>query len=255
MTANVETYGGEWAEQYDRIFPGGPGVDATVTALAAYARKGGADQPRALELGVGTGRIAVPLAERGIRVHGIDLEPAMLDILRSKPVPDNLTFGVGDMTDASTFGDGPYDLVFCVFTTICALPDRDAQRRCLAAAAAVLADDGRLVLEVQLPKLGSFDADGRRVRHVGTGATGPMIETARLDPIEQVMSTEITMFTPGGVRVQPVRHRYVWPSELDLMAELAGLRLAAVSPGWQPGVFAPHTTMYVAEYVRKTSGG
>ncbi|WP_163511532.1 class I SAM-dependent methyltransferase [Fodinicola acaciae] len=252
MTMNVETYGGDWAQQYDRIFPDGPGVDETVAALVAYAWKSGAERPRALELGTGTGRIAIPLAERGIRVHGIDLEPAMLDVLRSKGVPENLTCAVGDMTDATTFGDGPYDLVFCVFTTISALPDADAQKRCVAAAASVLGDDGRLVLEVQMPRLASFDADGRRVRHIGAGATGPMIETARLDPVSQVMSSEITMFTPDGVRVQPVWHRFLWPSELDLMAELAGLRRVALTPGWQPGAFTPHTSMYVAEYVRKT---
>lgn len=128
--------------------------------------------PTALELGVGTGRIAVPLARLGIRVHGIDLEPAMLEVLNGKQLPAGLTAAVGDMTDTSTFNspDGitHYDLIYCVLATLTALPDGTAQRRCLASAASALNPGGRLVLEMPVPtELSTFDSYHRRVRHMG----------------------------------------------------------------------------------------
>jgi SAM-dependent methyltransferase len=258
MTVNEQTYGADWAADYDLIFPDGPGVDATVDALVAYAGKSGVAEPVALELGVGTGRVAIPLARRGIRVYGIDLEPTMLEILRAKPaaaeVTDRLTVAVGDMTDVETFrmpgGPTKYDLVYTVFTTISALPDGAAQKRCVQAASQVLADRGRFVLEVALPRLDSFDGAGRRSRHIGKLGDSPTLETARLNLVDQVIESEIVMFAPDGrVRVQPIHHRFLWPAELDLMAEAAGMRRVSLTPGWKPGPFTPHTSLYVAEYV------
>lgn len=258
MTDNEQTYGADWAADYDLIFPDGPGVVAAVEALAAYATKGGAVAPVALELGVGTGRVAIPLARRGIQVYGIDLEPTMLDVLRAKPAAgdlgDRLTVAVGDMTDADTFsfpgGPAKYDLVYTVFTTISALPDGAAQKRCVRAASEVLAEGGRFVLEVSLPELGTFDGNGRRSTHLGKFGDRPTIETARLNLVDQVIESEVMVFSPDGtVRVQPIHHRFLWPSELDLMAEAAGLRRVALSPGWKPGAFGPQTSLYVAEYM------
>jgi SAM-dependent methyltransferase len=258
MTVNEQTYGADWAADYDVIFPDGPGVDATVDALAAYAAKSGAAEPVALELGVGTGRVAIPLAQRGVRVYGIDLEPTMLEVLRNKPaaaeLADRLTVAVGDMTDVGTFRmpgwPGKYDLVYTVFTTISALPDGAAQKRCVRAASQVLGEKGRFVLEVAMPRLETFDSSGRRSQHVGRFGDRPALEVARLNLVEQVIESEIVVFSPDGrVRIQPLHHRFLWPAELDLMAEAAGLRRVSLSPGWKPGPFGPLANMYVAEYV------
>lgn len=257
MTSNSDTYGEGWASNYDSVFPPGPNADRVAEGLARYARRSGAETPTALELGVGTGRIAIPLARLGIRVHGIDLEPAMLEVLTGKQLPAELTAAVGDMTDASTFtspdGISHYDLIYCVLATLTALPDGPAQRECLAAAASALNPGGRLVLEMPVPhELSTFDSANRRVRHMGVRDGGVWLETARHDPLRQVISMEQIVMSAAGTSVQPIHHRYVWPSELDLMAELAGLRLASRCDGWSGASFTPSTVLYVAEYVAST---
>ena len=253
MTLNTRTYGGSWAEEYDELFPPGPASDTTAGGLAdLFAEIGGADDV-ALELGVGTGRVAIPLAERGVRVHGIDLEAAMLEVLHRKAsaVP-RLTAAVGDMTDPATFGapDGAdrYRLVYCVFNSLCALPDATAQRQALAAAAAVLAPGGRVALELYLQDLSAFDGAGRRVRHLRAPGEGAWLQTSRHDPVTQTITSDIVLWGDAGPRIQPVYERYVWPSELDLMAELAGLRLEHRWAGWDRAPFTAGSGPYVSVY-------
>ena len=258
MTTNEETYGPSGAALYDEFIPSGPDAEAAADVLAEYARRTGSSDPVALELGVGTGRIAIPLARRGIRVVGVDLAPAMLEVLRGKPeaqaLVERLTVVIGDMTDPASLRSAAadtthYDLVYCVLGTLTALPDAAAQRRCLAAAATVLAPDGRLVLEMPVPDVGSFDGNRCRVRHLGRRGDGVWMETARLDPVAQVISFETVTLSPAsGVTVQPVHQRYVWPNELDLMAELAGLHLVSRHSGWTAAPFGPASPLYVAVY-------
>jgi len=177
VTRNEETYGGAGAAFYDEYFP----VDDWARQTAAFlARWAGAAGATALELGIGTGRVAIPLAGHGVTVFGVDLAPAMLEILRAKPEADRLHATLGDMTDAATLASvspgGRYDLVYCVFGTLTALPDAAAQRRCLAAAASVLAPTGRVVLELPVPDLSTFDKSRRRVRHLGRHGDGTIVE-------------------------------------------------------------------------------
>ena len=252
MTLNTRTYGGSWADEYDELFPPGPAADRTAGGLAElFAEIGGADDA-ALELGVGTGRVAIPLAERGIRVHGIDLEPAMLDTLRRKTPPETLSAAVGDMTDPTTFGapDGieHYQLVYCVFNSLCALPDGALQRRALAAAATALAPGGRLALELAMPDVSGFDGGGRRMRHLRAPGEGAWLQTSRHDPVTQTITSDIVLWGDAGPRIQPVYERYVWPSELDLMAELAGLRLEHRWAGWDRAPFTAGSGPYVSVY-------
>src|SRR5262245_59160513 len=228
-TINQETYGPEGAAFYDAYFPTDEWALQTAAFLAECARETGASEPIALELGIGTGRVAIPLAQHAVEVFGVDLAPAMLDILRSKPEAHHLHATLGDMTDAATLAAvsdrARYDLVYCVFNTLTVLPDPLAQRRCLAAAMSVLAPNGRLVLELLVPDLGTFDKSRRRVRHLGRHGDGTIVETARLDPVAQTIDFEVMVFSPtAGVTLQAVHSRYVWPHELDLMAEFAGLR-------------------------------
>lgn len=253
VTINEETYGAAGAAFYDAYFP----VDAraldTAAFLAGCARETGAGEPIALELGIGTGRVALPLADQGIKVFGVDLAPAMLQILRDKPGAHRLQVTHGDMTDAATLasvsGGVRYHLVYCVFGTLTALPDAAAQRRCLAAAASVLAPNGRLVLEVPVPDLSTFDRYRRRVRHLGRHGDGTIVETARLDPVAQTINFEVTVLSPTtGVALQPVHSRYVWPHELDLMAEFAGLQPIARHGNWTRGRFGGDSAINVTVY-------
>ncbi|MEU3712692.1 class I SAM-dependent DNA methyltransferase [Streptomyces catenulae] len=260
MIDNEETYGTRWAATYDTMIAetmGDAPAHEAADALATLARATGAAEPTVLELGVGTGRVAVPLAERGIRVHGVDLEPAMLEILADKAqhVGDRLTHAVGDMTVAADLvapdGTAAYDLVYCVFNTLGSLADGAAQRACLAAAATVLADHGRLVVEAPVPRLDTFSRAGRRTAHLGRRGDGVWLETARHDPVEQVISLEsIILSEKDGVRIQPVHYRYTWPTELDLMAELGGLRRISRHGGWADEPFTAATVSYVAQYAR-----
>lgn len=253
VTINEQTYDATGAAFYDAYFP----VDAraldTAAFLAECARESGTDEPVALELGIGTGRVALPLADQGIKVFGVDAAAAMLQLLRDKPGAHRLHATLGDMTDAATLasvsGGVRYDLVYCVFGTLTALPDARAQRRCLTAAASVLAPNGRLVLEMPVPDLSTFDRNRRRVRHLGRHGDGTIVETARLDPIAQTINFEVTVLSPTtGVTLQPVRGRYVWPHELDLMAEFAGLRPVARYGNWTHGPFGIGSSINVTVY-------
>jgi len=253
VTINEETYGLTGAAFYDAYFPVDARALETATFLARCARESGTDEPIALELGIGTGRVAFPLADQGVKVFGVDLAPAMLQILRDKPEAHRLIVALGDMTDAATLasisGGVGYDLVYCVFSTLTALPDAAAQRRCLAAAASVLAPNGRLVLEMPVPDLTTFDKNRRRVRHLGRYGDGTTMETARLDPVAQTINFEVTVLSPTtGVTLQPVRSRYVWPHELNLMAEFAGLRPIARYGNWTHGPFGSDSAINVTVY-------
>lgn len=253
MTTNEETYGVAGAAFYDAYFPVDTRALETAAFLARCARESGANEPVALELGVGTGRVAIPLAGQGVKVFGVDLAPAMLEILRAKPEADGLQVTLGDMTDAATLagasGGVRYDLVYCVFGTLTALPDAAAQRRCIAAAASVLAPNGRLVLEMPVPDLSTFDRSRRRVRHLGRHGDGTIVETARLDPVAQTINFEVAVLSPTtGVTLQPVHSRYVWPHELDLMAEFAGLEPIARYGTWTHERFDTDSAINVAVY-------
>jgi SAM-dependent methyltransferase len=253
VTINEETFGPAGAVFYDEYFPVDEWALETAAFLAQCARDTGVSEPIALELGIGTGRVALPLAEHGVKVFGVDLAPAMLDILRAKPEAHRLHATLGDMTDAATLaaasGGVRYDLVYCVFGTLTALPDAAAQRRCLTAAASVLAPNGRLVLETPVPDLSSFDKSRRRVRHLGRHGDGTIVETARLDPIVQTIDFEVAVFSPTtGVTLQSVHSRYVWPHELDLMAEFAGLQPIARFGNWTDEPFHADSVINVTVY-------
>ncbi len=253
MTVNEQTYGQEGAAFYDAYFPVDEWARQTAAFLARCARGTGASEPIALELGIGTGRVAIPLAESDIEVFGIDLAPSMLAILQAKPQARRLHATLGDMTDAAALaavsGGRRYDLVYCVFGTLTALPDAAAQRQCLAAAASVLARNGRVVIEVPIPDLGSFDKHRRRVRHLGRHGDGTIVETARLDQVAQTIDFEVMVFSPStGVALQPVHSRYVWPHELDLMAEFAGLHPIASYGGWTDEPRQPNSAINVTVY-------
>jgi hypothetical protein len=256
VTINEETYGPVGAAFYDAYFPIDERARQTADFLARCAQQSGAHEPIALELGIGTGRIAIPLASRGVKVFGVDLAPAMLEILKNKPEAQRLHVTLGDMTDAATLtaavGGMRCDLVYCVFGTLTALPDAAAQRRCLAAAASVLASNGRLVLEMPVPDLSTFDKSRRRMRHLGRYGDGTIVETARLDPVAQTIQFEVAVLSPtSGVSLQPVHSRYVWPHELDLMAEFAGLQPIARHGGFADEPFRADAAINVSVYSRQ----
>jgi len=213
----------------------GPAVDV----LAALAGGGAA-----LEFAVGTGRVALPLSERGVPVAGIELSPDMAAVLRGKPGSSAVPVTIGDM--ASTRVPGAYSLVYLVFNTIMNVTTQDEQVAVFANAAAHLAPGGRFVVEVGLPAVAGLPAtELGRVFDVSPGHVG--IDTID-DPVAQIASSHHWTLIDGQWRRSSAPFRYVWPSELDLMGRLAGLRLEHRWAGWDRSPFTAASTSQVAVY-------
>jgi SAM-dependent methyltransferase len=202
----------------------------------------------ALELAIGTGRIALPLAARGIRVDGVDISPAMVDQLRAKPGGDQLSVTIGDFADVPV--PGTYRLIFVVWNTLFNLLTQEDQVRCFENVAAHLTDDGSFVVEALVP---AFLYRLRNNQHVDAEAIE--VDEVRLDVLRHDAATQMleeshVSLSRAGVRLNPVVQRYAWPSELDLMARIAGLRLKGRSGGWDREPFNSSSSWHVSVYGR-----
>jgi methyltransferase family protein len=220
----VMSFGEEVAEIYDDAPRGDE--SAAVAFLEQLAGNG-----PALELAIGTGRIALPLAARGIRVDGIDLSPAMVDKLRSKPGGEELAVTIGDFSEVPV--DGTYRLIYVVFNTLFNLLTQEEQVRCFENVAAHLTDDGSFVVEAGVP---GWLYRLERNQHVDAEAVGVedvRLDVARYDPVTQRLEESHVHLSRDRVRLYPIVTRYSWPAELDLMARIAGLCLKERWDGWQ----------------------
>ena len=215
-------------------------LEPTVAVLAELA-----DGGRALELAVGTGRVALPLAARGVDVAGIELSPAMVERLRAKPGGADLPVTMGDMT--TTRVDGAFSLVYLVFNTINNLLTQDAQVECFRNAAAHLAPGGHFVVEVGVPAL-QWLPPGERIRPFDVSATH--IGFDEYDVATQWMASHHLYDVDGEWRQFTMPFRYVWPSELDLMARLAGLTLRDRWAGWDRSPFTSESRAHVSVWVK-----
>lgn len=210
----------------------GPAVDV----LAELAGGG-----RALELGVGTGRIALPLARRGVPVHGIDLSRAMVARLRAKPGGDAIGVTIGDF--ATTRVDGTFAVAYLVYNTIMNLTTQDAQVACFRNAAGHLRPGGRFVIEVGVPDLRRLPP-GQNVVPFQAGSEGWAYDV--YDVATQSMSSNYVEVVDGRGEYRSIPFRYVWPAELDLMARLAGLRLQERWDGWTREPFTGESRSHVS---------
>jgi SAM-dependent methyltransferase len=214
-------------------------VDPVVAFLAELAGSG-----RALELGIGTGRIALPLAERGVRVAGIDNSEAMLRRLRAKPGAERVEAIAGDM--ATTRIDGDFSLVYLVFNTISNLTTQDAQVACFENAAAHLRSGGRFVIENGVPALQSLPP-GQTVLPFRADEEGFSFDV--YDVATQRFSSQHFYIVDGRLEAFPVEFRYAWPAELDLMARLAGMRLEHRWADWTREPFTHLSQTHVSIYL------
>jgi SAM-dependent methyltransferase len=237
------SFGPDVARRYDDDVRGDE--SQTVGFLAEMARGG-----PALELAIGTGRIALPLSRLGIRVDGIELSPDMVARLRSKQGGDKLDVTMGDMADATA--TGRYRLVYLVFNTIYNLLTQDAQVRCFENAARHLDEDGRFVVEAGVP---SAWVRGKQFIDVERLANDEVVlDVNRYDPVSQILDESHISLTNAGVRLGPISCRLAWPSELDLMARIAGLRLVDRWSGWCREPFTAASERHVSVYSPTTSG-
>lgn len=235
------SFGPDAASRYDAS-PRGDEAE-TVDLLALLAGDG-----PALELAIGTGRVALPLAGRGLRVDGIELSPAMIDRLRAKPGGADLAVTLGDMTSAGT--GTSYPLVFLVFNTIFNLLTQDEQVECFRNAARHLTDTGAFVVEAAVPSAWTGEHAYARPEHVGLDRV--VLDVCRYDPVTQLLEENHVELSAQGCRFAPIVCRLAWPAELDLMARLAGLRLADRWGGWRHEPFTASSERHVSVYRRET---
>jgi SAM-dependent methyltransferase len=236
------TYGERWAAIYDSFARLPTDTDATVEFLAGLAGEG-----PVLELGIGTGRVALPLAERGVEVHGIDASEAMVAKLREKPGGARISVTMGDFADVGTLVQGPYSLVFVAFNTFFALLTQEDQIRCFQGVAQVLGIEGVFVIRAFVPDPTFFDR-GSRVGVASLSTDETILDVAQLDQALQQVTAQHVMIRDGQISTFPVKLRYAWPSELDLMARLAGMRLRERWGGWQREPFGSSSQNHVSVY-------
>ena len=240
-----ETYGDRVADVYDEFtdeFSGeGQQLDQCVEFLARLAGDG-----PVLELGIGTGRVALPLRERGIDVHGIDASERMVKQLRAKPGGDSVPVNIGDMSQVAASAD-QYVLIFVVINTFFLLPTQEDQINCFANVADRLDAGGRFVLHCFVPDLELFSRR-QRVGVTRNDVDRIVTDYSTVDPVAQLIKSHRVVISGGQVTTYPVFLRYCWPGELDLMARLAGMELEQRWADWTGAEFTSQSGMHASVY-------
>ena len=230
------------AEVYDEWFGVPSDTEDTVNFLTDLGGPG-----PVLELGIGTGRVALPLAQRGYEVHGIDASEAMVEKLRGKSGGEGIPVTIGDFAELDI--EGEFSLVYVVFNTFFALLSQEDQLRCFSSVARRLREGGVFVIEAFVPDMTRWDRDQRmEARHVESDSV--VLDAASHDPVEQRVASNHLVISQAGVKMYPVRLRYAWPSELDLMARVAKLRLRERWGGWRREPFSASSVKHVSVYER-----
>ncbi|MBN1659118.1 MAG: class I SAM-dependent methyltransferase [Anaerolineae bacterium] len=234
------TYGERIAAVYDEWYA--DYEEAMVDLL--YELAGGG---RALELGIGTGRVALPLCARGIDVTGLDASEAMIARLRARPGGDSIPVVRGSFAQFEI--EARFDLVYVVFNTFYGLLTQEEQVSCFQSVARHLTDDGVFVLELFVPDVCRFEG-GQTVRAVKVDTGEVRLDVTLHDPAAQLVTSQHVELSQAGIRLFPVRLRYAWPSELDLMARVAGLSLKHRWASWEKGTFTAESGKHISVYAR-----
>ncbi len=233
------SYGDGMADVYDVWYRDLGDVEGAVATLADLAGAG-----PVLELGVGSGRLALPLAATGLEVHGVDASEAMVDLLRAKPGGDRIPVTLGDMADVPT-GTTRFSLAFVAYNTFFNLTSEDAQRRCLRGVRASLRPGGRFVLEAFVP---APDAPTSSVGVRTVALDHVVLEVTRHDRAAQAVVGQHVELREEGTRLRPWMIRYATPAQLDAMAADAGLVLDARWSDWRRTPFTDDSSTHVSVY-------
>lgn len=236
------TYGDKIADVYDQMYPMRANVRPTVDALSKLAGNG-----PALELGIGTGRVALPLAERGIEVHGIDASQAIVAKMRAKPGGADIPVTISDFSEFSLEGDKKFPLIYVVFNTLFQATSQEAQVQCFQSVAAHLSEGGAFLVEAFVPDPTRFT----RNQNISAGRVESdlvSIDISRHDPVNQLVHSQHLFVTESGINLYPVQVRYSWHSELDLMAQLAGMRLRERWGDWNGSPFTASSENHISIY-------
>jgi SAM-dependent methyltransferase len=242
---NSTTFGELYAEHYDARH--NPLDTQTSIDLLAELIKG----RKTLELAIGTGRRALPLAARDHDIHGLEVSPEMVTILREKQTDVDIPVTIGDMSD---FALGlRFGFAFLVFNTIFNLTSKQAQLSCFQCTTDHLDDGGHFLVETFVPNFEDYKKHQElSVKDLQFGSV--LLEAIKHDPVEQLLEYQRIHIDNKGTRLHPLAMRYAWPSEMDLMAKLAGLELDARWGDWDKSPFTAQSEMHVSLY-RKVSAG
>ena len=246
------SYGDGFADVYDEWYTGVDDVDAAVTVVVELARRsaGDARPPRVLELGVGTGRLALPIAAHGIDVTGVDTSAAMLDRLRGRDPDGRVALISGDMVDDQP--DGPFDVALVAYNTLFNLESAARQAACFGAAATRLAPDGVLVIEAFVPD--DPPRQGSVVEVRSMTAAEVVLSVSTHDASSQRADGHFVHLADGApVRLRPWSIRYAPPAELDAMAAAAGLSLTERWEGFDRRPFGADSPRHVSVYARSAA--
>jgi SAM-dependent methyltransferase len=235
----IMSFGDEVAKLYRDLKRGDE--TAAVEFLAQLA-----DSGPALELAIGAGRLALPLAARGIRVDGIDISPAMIDQLRAQPGGDKISVVIGDFAGVPV--SGAYRLIYVVFNTLFNLLTQEDQVKCFVNVANHLAEGGTFVVEALTPAFLYRLRNDQYVEAEAIEVDEVRLDVLRHDAGKQMIEESHISLSPAGIRLNPVVQRYAWPSELDLMARIAGLRLKNRWGGWRQEPFSSSSSLHVSVY-------
>ena len=235
------TYGDRVADVYDDWYAGG-GPFGDAAGAVSFLRELAGPGP-ALELGIGTGRVALPLVEAGVEVHGIDTSEAMVSKLRAKKAGDRVPVTIGDFRDFEL--ETRFRVVYVVFNSFFGLLSQDDQVSCFQAVARHLVDDGAFAMEAFLPDLARFDR-GQRVSAVDVTGGEVRLDVSMHDPIAQRSDNQHVVIREDGIRLYPVKLRYASMSELDLMGRIAGMRLRERWADWDRSALSSASGKHVS---------
>ena len=244
----ASTYGDRFADVYDDWYGDVTDTAACTACVADLCRRAGGGP--VLELGIGSGRLALPLAARGIEVHGIDASPAMVERLRAKPGGGAIEVTVGDMAELDLVDPPPFAVVLVAFNTFFNLATEGDQRRCLERVSSLLAPNGWFVLEAFVPDaVGGSGIDGALTpRHIS--ADEVVLSVSQRDRAAQTITGQHVHVTEAGIRLRPWHLRYATPEQLDDLAASAGLSLAWRAAGWCEEPFTDESGVHVSAYQR-----
>jgi SAM-dependent methyltransferase len=223
---------------YDEWYSGS--AELAIPTLAELAGGG-----RTLELGIGTGRLAIPLRALGVEVHGVDVSPSMVAKMRDKPGGEDIPVMLGDFSQVPV--EGKFDLVYVVFNTFFALTTQQAQVNCFTNVAQHLNSQGVFVIEAFVPDLTRFQGL-QTVRAVELDLDSVRLDASTFDPVSQVVVSQHIYLSASGTHLYPVVIRFAWPAELDLMARLAGMQLRQRWSGWDRQPFTSASTRHISVY-------
>ena len=233
-----ETYGERIVGVYDQWYSE---FDPAAIQILVELAQGG----NALELGIGTGRIALPLTQAGVTVHGIDASTSMVSRMRAKPGGNRVTVTIGNFADIHV--DGQFSLIYVVFNTFFALLTQDEQVRCFQNVAKHLTADGVFVIEAFVPDLKRFTG-GQALRATRIEENEVQLDVSQIELDKQVITSQHMVLTDQGTQFYPVKIRYVWPSEMDLMAQLSQLKLRERWSDWCKNPFSDDSGKHISIY-------